>query len=88
MRSAFAALLVVLPLAALAAGDPASGEKLHRSCLQCHGTEVYVPGAKLRSLAALRRETVRWANYYNPKFSPQEVDDLVAYLNRDFYKFP
>jgi hypothetical protein len=29
---------------------------------------------------------VRWCNYYNPKFSAQEIDDLVAYLNRDFYK--
>lgn len=53
-----------------------------------HGTEVYVPNAKLKSLAALRKETVRWADYYNPKFTQGEIDDLVAYLNRDFYQFP
>jgi mono/diheme cytochrome c family protein len=84
-RRALAAALA-WPAAALAAGDAANGERLHRSCLQCHGTEVYVPGAKIKSLAALRKETVRWGNYYNPKFSAQEIDDLVAYLNRDFYK--
>lgn len=81
-----AAALALAPLAGLAAGDAANGERLHRSCLQCHGTEVYVPGAKIKSLAALRKETVRWADYYNPKFTRAEIDDLVAYLNRDFYK--
>jgi len=81
-----AAGLLAAPALALAAGDPANGERLHRSCLQCHGTEVYVPGAKIKSLAALRKETVRWGNYYNPKFTGQEIDDLVAYLDRDFYK--
>lgn len=82
------AALVLFPLAALAAGDAANGERLHRSCLQCHGTEVYVPGAHIKSLAALRNETARWADYYNPKLTRSEIDDLVAYLNRDFYKLP
>jgi hypothetical protein len=43
---------------------------------------------KLGSLAALRREVVRWSDYYNPKLTKTEVEDLVAYLNRDFYRFP
>jgi mono/diheme cytochrome c family protein len=87
MKRLLAALLAC-PAAALAAGDPVKGERLHRSCLQCHGTEVYVPGRAIKSLAALRKETVRWSNSYNPKFTRQEIDDLVAYLNRDFYKLP
>lgn len=71
------------------AGDPAKGELLHRSCLQCHGTEAYVPPRRrVQSLAALRKETARWADYYNPAFTKSEVEDLVAYLNRDFYRFP
>ena len=73
---------------ALRAGDAANGEKLHRSCLQCHGTEAYLPPQrKLHSLGELRRETERWADHYNPKPTPQEIEDLVAYLNRDFYRF-
>ena len=69
--------------------DPARGETLHRSCLQCHGTELYVPPKrKVKSLDQLRRETARWAGMYNPGFTPAETEDLVAYLNRDFYRFP
>jgi mono/diheme cytochrome c family protein len=70
-------------------GDPARGEVLHRSCLQCHETELYVPPKrKVQSLEQLRKETVRWGGMYNPGFTPAEVEDLVAYLNRDFYRFP
>lgn len=73
---------------AVAAGDPVRGAKLHDDCLGCHGTELYVaPRAKVKSLAALRKETERWNDRMNPKFSKQEIDDLVAYLNRDFYRF-
>lgn len=89
MKRAAAAVVLLWPLAAWPAGDPAKGERLHQSCLQCHGTEVYVPPMrKLSSLVALRREVVRWSDYYNPKLTKTEVEDLVAYLNRDFYRFP
>ena len=74
---------------AAAAGDPARGEKLHQDCLGCHGTELYIPPrAKVKTLAALKKETERWNDRMNPKFTKQEVEDLVAWLNRDFYKFP
>jgi mono/diheme cytochrome c family protein len=88
-RLAFALAAFALAPAAAAAGDAAKGERLHQSCLQCHGTELYVPPRrKVKTLAALRKETARWADYYNPKFTKAEVEDLVAYLNRDFYKLP
>lgn len=89
MRRAAAAVLLLWPLAAWPAGDPVKGETLHQSCLQCHGTDVYLPPKrKITSLAALRRETARWGDYYNPKLTKSEIEDLVAYLNRDFYRFP
>jgi mono/diheme cytochrome c family protein len=85
---ALAAALLAAGPRVQAAGDAATGEKLHASCLQCHGTEVYVPPKrKVKTLAALRKETVRWGDHYNPAFKKAEIDDLVAYLNRDFYKF-
>ena len=72
---------------AFAAGDPLRGAALHEACLGCHGTELYVPPkAKIKSLSALKKEVDRWNDRYNPKFSKQEIEDLVAYLNRDFYK--
>jgi mono/diheme cytochrome c family protein len=87
LTAAAAAMLLAAP--AGAAGDPARGEKLHEDCLGCHGTELYVaPRVKVKSLSALKKETEKWNDRMNPKFTRQEIEDLVAYLNRDFYKIP
>jgi mono/diheme cytochrome c family protein len=69
-------------------GDPDRGAKLHEACLDCHGTGLYTsPERKIKSLEALRRDVVRWGDYYNPAFTEQDVDDVTAFLNRDYYKF-
>ena len=83
-----ACAILAAPAAALSAGDPVKGGKLHEDCLGCHGTELYVaPRAKVKSLAALKRETEKWNDRMNPKFTRQEIEDLVAWLNATFYKF-
>ncbi|HEX5094040.1 MAG TPA: hypothetical protein VFV84_15260, partial [Burkholderiales bacterium] len=80
-RLAILLLAAAFAPAAAAAGDAGKGETAHQSCLQCHGTEVYLPPKrKVTSLAGLRKATARWADYYNPKFSKAEIEDLVAYL--------
>lgn len=69
-------------------GDAARGAELHKICLDCHGTELYArPDRKVKSKDALRKELLRWGDYYNPELTEQDIDDLYAYLNRDFYKF-
>jgi mono/diheme cytochrome c family protein len=69
-------------------GDPVRGAQVHDVCLDCHGTGPYTsPERKIKSRDALRKEVARWGDYYNPALSEQDVDDLVAYLDRDFYKF-
>ena len=84
---AAAMLSVVANAPALAAGDAARGEQLHRACLGCHGTELYIPpAAKVKTLAALKKEVVKWNDRMNPKFTKKEIDDVAAYLNRDFYR--
>ncbi len=89
MRLLLVMVMLCAPVAVYAAGDPVRGEKPHASCLGCHGTALYVPPqAKVKTLAALKKEIVRWNDRMNPKFNAQEIDDLLAYLNRDFYKFP
>ena len=92
MKRSAAALAIGIAFAQVnavqAAGNPARGEELHRACLGCHGTELYLPGrAKIRTSAGLRKEVVRWNDRMNPKFTKPEIDDLVAYLERDFYRF-
>ena len=84
---AAACLLFAPSLPAAAAGDAARGAKLHNDCLGCHGTELYVPpAAKVKTLAGLRKEVDKWNDRMNPKFTKQEIEDLVAWLNRDFYR--
>jgi mono/diheme cytochrome c family protein len=73
---------------ALQKGDPQRGEKIHAVCLDCHGTGLYTSAdRKIKSLKALRKEVVRWGDYYNPALTEQEAEDVLAYLNTQFYKF-
>ncbi|HNJ77239.1 MAG: hypothetical protein U1E85_09445 [Rhodocyclaceae bacterium] len=84
-----AALLTLLALPAHAlTGDPVRGEKLHARCLDCHGTGPYAPDKrKVKSLSALRKEVKRWGTYYAPALNEQDVEDITAWLNREFYRF-
>jgi mono/diheme cytochrome c family protein len=43
---------------------------------------------KATSLAAVREGVNRRNDYLNPKMTPQEVEDVVAYLNATYYNFP
>lgn len=68
--------------------DPERGKRLHEMCLPCHGTEVYLPPRrKVATPVALRKEVERWNRSYNPKLTGDELDDLVAWLDREFYRF-
>ena len=81
--------LLAATTAAHAQGDADKGARLHAACLQCHGTNVYQPPrAKVKTFRQLQAETAKWADYYSPKFDKRETADLVAWLNREFYKFP
>jgi hypothetical protein len=64
------------------------GEQIHKDCLPCHNTTLYVsPQRKIKSLPELRDEVARWGDYYNPALSKQDVDDITAFLNEKFYNF-
>jgi mono/diheme cytochrome c family protein len=43
---------------------------------------------RIRSVDALRAAVMRRNEFFNPKLTPQEVEDVVAYLNETYYKFP
>jgi mono/diheme cytochrome c family protein len=43
---------------------------------------------RAKSLDQLREAVWRRNARLNPKLTPQEVEDLVAYLNATYYKFP
>ena len=90
-----AGLIVVVGLITVAAcskksqDDPvARGQEIHKVCLPCHSTTLYVsPQREIKSLPALRQEVARWGDYYDPALSEQDIDDVTAYLNANFYQF-
>jgi len=43
---------------------------------------------RVTSLTELREGVTRRNAYLNPKLTPQEIEDVVAYLNVTYYKFP
>jgi mono/diheme cytochrome c family protein len=43
---------------------------------------------RAKSLAAVREGVIRRNDLLNPKLTPQEIEDVVAYLNTTYYKFP
>jgi len=42
----------------------------------------------IASRDALRAAVVRRNDYFNPQLTAQEIEDVVAYLNATYYKFP
>jgi len=42
----------------------------------------------ITSLAGLRGAVLRRNDFLSPKMTPQEVEDVVAYLNATYYRFP
>ena len=75
-----------------AAQDANRGKLLYEThCGGCHYERVHQrPRERLsvQSLAALRDEVYLRAGQTQRPFTLQDLEDLVAYLNRDFYKFP
>ena len=43
---------------------------------------------RARSLAAVREGVTRRNELLSPKMTPQEIEDVVAYLNATYYNFP
>ena len=82
-------LMTVAACSETSQDDPvARGEEIHKVCLPCHNTTLYVsPQREIKSLPALRQEVARWGDYYDPALSEQDIDDVTAYLNANFYQF-
>src|SRR5512138_2353771 len=42
----------------------------------------------ITSVDALRAAVIRRNDYFNPQLTAQEIEDVVAYLNKAYYNFP
>lgn len=93
--------LTALPLllalwAPAQAADIKKGEQLvNTQCISCHaarfgnnGSEIYTrPDRRVTSLVGLKKQVIRCRDNLGLTWFDEDVDDVVAYLNKQFYKF-
>ena len=85
-------LLILLMPSAYAAelpGDSADGKRLHdANCMGCHDTGIYTRKDHLvRSLDALKKQLSSCSHMANKEFSRIETQNIIKYLNDQFYQF-
>lgn len=84
---AFTFLLFALPVAAQDAGR---GKLLYEThCGACHYERVHQrTRSEVRDLADLRDQVSKWAAQTRHRFTLDEKEALVEYLNRSHYRLP
>jgi mono/diheme cytochrome c family protein len=85
-------LLLLLTPSAYAAslpGDPAKGKRLYeKNCTGCHNTSVLNRKDRVvQSLESLQEQLVSCSHMAKKEFSESEMQDLLKYLNDEFYDF-
>ena len=85
-------LMILLTPSAYAAalpGDSAGGKRLaDANCMRCHDTGVYSrEDHKIQSLDALKEQLGRCSHAANKSFSAIEAQNIIKYLNDQFYHF-
>ena len=83
-------LLILLIPSAYAAlpGDSVDGKRLHdANCKGCHDTSVYTHKDRLvRSLDALKQQLSACSHMAKKEFSAIETQNIIKYLNEEFYQ--
>jgi cytochrome c5 len=84
-------LAIVLASSAYAAlpGDSASGKRLHdANCMACHDTAVYTRKDRtVQSMDALKHQLGGCSHMAQMQFSASQTQDIIKYLNDQFYHF-
>jgi cytochrome c553 len=93
MKRMLCALLLMLSMpgahAAPLPGDSEEGKRLlDANCMKCHGTDIFTrKDRKVQSLDALKEQLVACSHAAKKEFSASEMQDLLKYLNDEFYRF-
>jgi len=97
MRNFLLAAALLLATTTAGAADVAHGKKLHDAhCTSCHismtggdGSLIYTrKNRRVSSLSALQAQVRRCDASLEFKMFDEDIEDVVAYLNQTFYKFP
>lgn len=66
----------------------ARGQDLYNHhCQSCHEDLLHARNRKLKTLDALRKRIEGWASHTGNPWSRDEIDDVLYYLNKSFYRF-
>lgn len=93
MRGFLCVSLLILSMptayAAPLPGDSANGKRLYdANCMGCHDTSVLTRKDRVvQSLDALKEQLTGCAHTAKKEFSESETQDLLKYLNDQFYHF-
>ena len=82
-------LLIASAYAAELPGASADGKRLHdANCMGCHDTSIYTRKDHLiRSLDALKEQLGDCSHMAKKEFSAIEAQNIIKYLNDQFYQF-
>jgi mono/diheme cytochrome c family protein len=69
--------------------DLKNGHSLHNdNCIACHTTDKYTSKTrKVQDLAALTSRVKRCDFSLGTQWFEEDIEDVVAYLNQEFYQF-
>lgn len=86
-------ILITTGLATLSSSsfaiDANHGKSLQQdNCMSCHDDGIYTrEERRVTTLDALRQQVQRCETNLNLTWFPEDVDDVIEYLNTSFYKF-
>lgn len=88
MHRALALIALAASLSAVAA-DAQRGRVLHdNTCTVCHDASMYRPDPFLsKNYTDVRRAVERWQQVIGVGWSAVDIDDVAAYLNRQFFGY-
>jgi len=85
-------LMLLMPSAYAASlpGDSANGKQLYdANCVECHDSSVFTRKDRhVQSLDALKEQVANCTHMAKKEFSASETQDLLKYLDDQFYHFP
>jgi mono/diheme cytochrome c family protein len=86
-----ASLMLLMPSAYAAPlpGDSAAGQHLYAAnCVECHDSSVFTRKDRhVQSLDALKEQVANCTHMAKKDFSASETQDLLKYLNDQYYHF-
>jgi hypothetical protein len=89
LLAGLAGLAAAIPSVSYAA-DPERGRSLYENhCTQCHESLVHVrQHRRATSLDAVRYQINRWRGVLGLDWSSAESEDVLHYLNDQYYRYP